>query len=68
MLRQPFIDRGDVDGGLVADGEFVVSGGQGAVAFEPVDAAFDGVALLVEVGSKVGGRPPLDPFLRRLAA
>jgi hypothetical protein len=38
-----------VDGGFVADGEFVVSGGDGAVAFEPVDAALDGVALLVDL-------------------
>jgi hypothetical protein len=32
-----------VDGGLVADGEFVVSGGHGPVLFEVVDTAFDGV-------------------------
>ena len=44
---EALVDRGDVDGGLVADGELVVAGGDGAVAFEPVDAAFDGVALLV---------------------
>ena len=50
------------DGGFVADGEFVVPGGDGAVAFEPVDAALDGVALPVESGSKAGGRPPFDPF------
>jgi hypothetical protein len=36
-------------GGFVADGEFVVPGGDGAVAFEPVDAALDGVALLVDL-------------------
>jgi hypothetical protein len=35
-----------VDGGFVADGELVIPGGDGAVALEPVDAAFDGVALL----------------------
>ena len=33
------VDRGDGDGGFVADGEFVVSGGHGAVLFELVDAA-----------------------------
>jgi hypothetical protein len=32
-----------VEDGFVADGEFVVSGGDGAVAFESVDSAFDGV-------------------------
>jgi hypothetical protein len=36
-----------MDGGLVADGEFVISGGHGSVAFEPVDATFHGMALLV---------------------
>jgi hypothetical protein len=35
---EPFVD-GDVDGAEVAHGEFVVSGGDGAVAFEPVDTA-----------------------------
>jgi len=30
-----------VEDGFVADGEFVVSGGDGAVAFESVDSAFD---------------------------
>jgi hypothetical protein len=52
---EPFVDGGDVDGGLVADGELVVAGGEGAVAFEPVDAAFDGVPLLVDL-SVEGGR------------
>jgi hypothetical protein len=43
-----------MDGGFVADGKFVVSGGDGAVAFEPVDAALQGGALLV--GVAVEGR------------
>src|SRR5919198_2459726 len=47
---EPLVDGDDVDGGLVSDCEFVVAGGHGAVAFEPVDAAFHGVALLVDVG------------------
>jgi hypothetical protein len=38
-----------VDGGLVADGELVEAGGQGPVAFEPVDAALDRVPLLVDL-------------------
>jgi hypothetical protein len=33
------VDGGDGDGGLVADGEFVVAGGHGAVLFEQVDTA-----------------------------
>ncbi len=44
---QPVVDGGDLDDGFVADGEFVVSGGEGAVAFESVDAALDSVSLLV---------------------
>ena len=35
---------------FVADGELVVAGGDGAVALELVDAAFDGVPLLVLLG------------------
>jgi hypothetical protein len=34
---EPFVDGRDVDGGLLADGEFVVAGGHGSVALEPVD-------------------------------
>jgi hypothetical protein len=41
------VDDGDVYGRGVADGEFVVAGGEAAVAFERVDAAFDGVPVLV---------------------
>jgi pimeloyl-ACP methyl ester carboxylesterase len=62
----PFANVGDVDGGLVAYGEFVVAAGSTSVAFEAVDAALHGVALLVDVG--VEGRPPFNPFLRRLSA
>jgi hypothetical protein len=40
-------DGGDVEGGLVADGELVVAGGDGTVAPEPVDPALHGVPLLV---------------------
>ncbi len=45
-----------MDGGLIADGEFVVAGGDGPVAFEPVDAAFDGVPLFVDLRVE-GGWP-----------
>jgi hypothetical protein len=47
---EPFIDRGDVDSGFVADGEFVVASSHGTVAFEPVDAALHRVTLLVDLG------------------
>jgi len=57
---EPFVDGGDVDGGLVADGELVVAGGQGAVAFEPVDAALDGVPLFVDLAVE-GGWPAPGP-------
>jgi hypothetical protein len=43
-----------VDGGFVADGELVLAGGDGPVAFQPVDAAFHGVALLVNLGIECG--------------
>jgi hypothetical protein len=43
---QPLVDGDDVDGGFVLDREFVVAGGDGAVAFEP---ALHGVALSVDV-------------------
>src|SRR5260370_42310967 len=37
-------------GGLVADGELVIPGGDRPVALEPVNPAFDSVALLVQFG------------------
>ena len=50
-----------MDGGFVADGEFVVPGGDCAVAFEPVDAAFHGVALLVDLGVEGGWTAAFGP-------
>ncbi|MEV4582368.1 hypothetical protein AB0K16_55055 [Nonomuraea jabiensis] len=50
-----FADRGDQDRGFVADGEFIVPGSDSAVAFEPVDAALDGMAPLVHLGAEGGG-------------
>lgn len=47
---EPVVDGSYVDGGLVADGEFVVPGCDGAVAFEPVDAAFHGMTGTVVAG------------------
>ena len=44
------VDDGDVDGGGEADGELVVASGEPAVVFEDVDAALDGVPVLVPVG------------------
>jgi hypothetical protein len=49
-----------VDGGFVADGELVEAGGDGTVAFEPVDAAFDGMPLLVDLAVE-GGWPAAVP-------
>jgi len=54
------VDAGDVDCGGVADGEFVVAGGEPAVVFEVVEAALDGVSVLVPCwvegwGSAAGG-------------
>jgi hypothetical protein len=62
---QPFVDGGDGHGGFVADGEFVEPGGDGPVAFGPVDAALDSVPPLVDF--RVEGRwaaalrPKLSP-------
>ena len=39
---------------MVAHGELVVPGGDGAVAFEPVDAAFHGVTQFVQGGVEGG--------------
>jgi hypothetical protein len=61
--QKPFVDHGDVDGGFVAGGEFVVAGGHGAVAFEAVDAALHGVALLVDAGVEARWSAALGPFL-----
>jgi hypothetical protein len=47
------VDGGDGQGGLVADGALVVTGGHGAELFELVDAALHGVALAV--GDRVEG-------------
>lgn len=44
---QPFVDRGDEDGGLEADRELVEPGGHRPVALEPVDSALDRVPGLV---------------------
>lgn len=57
-------DRGDLYGGFVAHGEFVVSRCDGALLFEQVDAALDGVALLVELGGERGWAAT-GPSLRR---
>lgn len=40
--------------GLVGNGELVGSHGQAAPLLEPVDASFDGVALLVRLGVETG--------------
>jgi hypothetical protein len=46
----PDEDGGEVECGLVGDGELVRSHGQAAPLFESADAPFDGVALLVSLG------------------
>ncbi|MEU8285442.1 hypothetical protein AB0C01_13985 [Micromonospora sp. NPDC048905] len=58
----PFIDRDDVEAGLVADDELVVPGRERAVAFQAVDVALRSVALLAVLGVEVGGLPPFDLF------
>jgi hypothetical protein len=60
VAGEPFVDGGDVDGGFVADGELVVAGGDGAVAFEPVYAALHRVPVFVAFWVE-GGRPAAGP-------
>ncbi len=45
----------ECDGAKVNVGAFLVAGGDGAEAFEAVDGAFDGVALLVALAVEDGG-------------
>jgi hypothetical protein len=52
-----------VECGPVAHGEFVVSRRDGAVAFEPVDTALHGVALLVDVRVEARGSSALRSLL-----
>ncbi|GAA2374450.1 hypothetical protein GCM10010404_32480 [Nonomuraea africana] len=47
-----------MEAGLIADGEFVVAGGGAAVAFESVDAAFDGVTASVVLAAEAGWTSP----------
>ncbi len=47
-MWKPLVNGGDVDGGQVADGEFVESGCDSPVLLEEVDPALDGVAVTVE--------------------
>ena len=71
---EPLADSSDADGGKVADGEFVVSGRNGSVSFESVDAALHGVTLLVDLAVE-GWRPatgrttpePMADLIARLA-
>lgn len=60
-------DAGEDDLGAVVGGAFGEPGGQAAELLEAVEAAFDDVAQLVEVGSKAGGLPPAEPLALRRA-
>jgi hypothetical protein len=60
---EPFVDRGDVDGGLVADGELVIAGGDGPVALEPADPAFNRIKMLK---TQMYGRANPDLLRRRV--
>jgi len=57
VVADPGVDDGDVEASLVADGELVIPGGHSTVAFEPVDAAFDGVTSSVVLGAEPGWTP-----------
>ena len=58
-------DRGQSDSAEVGQGVLVVAGSDSTPLFEPAEAAFDGVAVAVERGSKLGGRPPSEPLALR---
>ncbi len=62
-VAEPDVDAGDGDGGGVAQGEFVVAGSYCAVLFEQVDAAFHGVALLVDLGVERGWPSAVGAFV-----
>ena len=53
-VAEPDPDRCDVDCSAVDEVALVVPGGDGAVLAEPVEGAFDGVALLVGLGVERG--------------
>jgi hypothetical protein len=57
-----------MDCGFVADGEFVVSGGHGTVAFEPVDPTFHGVAALSSRSPWLSIGSMADPPVKRGAS
>jgi hypothetical protein len=50
-------DDGDVQGRGEADGELVVAGGEAAVVFLDVDAALDGLPVLLPLGVERGWPP-----------
>jgi hypothetical protein len=56
-------DRRDVDRGVVAHGELVVSSRNGAVALATVDATRDGMALVVDLGVEDRRSAALRPLL-----
>ena len=59
MAWEPLVDRGDVHGGFVADGEFVVAGGHGPVALaaDAASTAWRSCSVGVEGGRAASARP-----------
>jgi len=55
-------DRGQGDAAEVGQGVFVVAGGDAAPLLEPVEAAFDGVAVAVGLGVEGGWAPAGGAF------
>ncbi|GAA3263587.1 hypothetical protein GCM10020216_106500 [Nonomuraea helvata] len=66
-VTEPDADRGDVENALVNALALVEAGGHGATLAEIVDAALDGVALLVAVSVEGWWPSALEPSLARLA-
>ncbi|GAA4639246.1 hypothetical protein GCM10023196_100120 [Actinoallomurus vinaceus] len=62
---EPLVDRRDVEGGLVTNGELVIASRDCSVALEPVDRALHGMTVavvgLVELGRSPTTRAPLEP-------
>ena len=61
-VSEPDADGGHVDGAAVAEGTFVVSGGDGAVLAELVYGPFDRVSLLVGFAVERGRAAALQPL------
>lgn len=59
------MDVRDLDYCLEPDRDFVLISGDSVVVLERVEAPFDDVAALINLGPNAGSRPPADPLAWR---